>query len=157
MGTYRRKLFFDSLDGELDKGFMSVFTYILFVGSKNSSFGELRNIIKYIVIFFIFSIALRYGIIADKEIIAQCHLNDDTLLCGFKNGIGYWGYIGVFGVIAICFALLTLFINNRKFLLTALFTSVFAIMMFNTYVGSIAFIIVIMMLCKEENLKALNS
>ena len=46
---------------------------------------------------------------------------------------------------------------NRKFLLTALFTSVFAIMMFNTYVGSIAFIIVIMMLCKEENLKALNS
>ena len=134
-----------------------VFTYILFVGSKNSSFGELRNIIKYIVIFFIFSIALRYGIIADKEIIAQCHLNDDTLLCGFKNGIGYWGYIGVFGVIAICFALLTLFINNRKFLLTALFTSVFAIMMFNTYVGSIAFIIVIMMLCKEENLKALNS
>ena len=134
-----------------------VFTYILFVGSKNSSFGELKNIIKYIVIFFIFSIALRYGIIADKEIIAQCHLNGDTLLCGFKNGIGYWGYIGVFGVIAICFALLTLFINNRKFLLTALFTSVFAIMMFNTYVGSIAFIIIIMMLCKEENLKALNS
>ena len=134
-----------------------IFTYILFIGSKNSSFGELKNIIKYIAIFFIFSISLRYGIIADKDIIAQCHLDDETLLCGFKDAIGYWGYIGVFGVIAICFSILTLFISNKKFGLIALFTSVFAIMMFNTYVGSIAFIIVIMLLCKEENLKVLNS
>ena len=70
--------------------------------------------------------------------------------------VGYLGYIGVFGVIAICFALLTLFINNRKFLLTVLFTSVFAIMMFNTYVGSIAFILATIVLCKEKNLKAVK-
>ncbi|MDD2896171.1 MAG: glycosyl hydrolase [Aliarcobacter sp.] len=133
------------------------FTYILFRGSKNSSLSELKHLVKYIAIFFIFSIALRYGIIADKDIIAQCHVNEDTLLCGFKNEIGYWGYIGVFGIIAICLSALTLFIKNKKFSLIALFASVFAIMMFNTYVGSIAFIIVIMMLCKEENLKALNS
>ena len=134
-----------------------IFTYILFQGSKNSSFSELKIIAKYIAIFFIFSISLRYGIIADKDIIAQCHLNDDTLLCGFKNQVGYLGYIGVFGIIAICIAILTLFINNKKFVLVSLFASVFSIMMFNTYVGSIAFILTIIVLCKEKNLKVLNS
>ena len=134
-----------------------IFTYILFQGSKNSSFSELKIIAKYIAIFFIFSISLRYGIIADKDIIAQCHLNDDTLLCGFKNQVGYLGYIGVFGIIAICIAILALFINNKKFLLVSLFVSVFSIMMFNTYVGSIAFILTIIVLCKEKNLKVLNS
>ena len=134
-----------------------IFTYILFQGSKNSSYSELKTIAKYIAIFFIFSISLRYGIIADKDIIAQCHLNDDTLLCGFKNQVGYLGYIGVFGIIAICIAILALFINNRKFILVSLFASVFSIMMFNTYVGSIAFILTIIVLCKEKNLKVLNS
>ena len=134
-----------------------IFTYILFQGSKNSSYSELKTIAKYIAIFFIFSISLRYGIIADKDIIAQCHLNDDTLLCGFKNQVGYLGYIGVFGIIAICIAILTLFINNKKFVLVSLFASVFSIMMFNTYVGSIAFILTIIVLCKEKNLKVLNS
>ena len=62
-----------------------IFTYILFQGSKNNSFSELKTIAKYIAIFFIFSISLRYGIIADKDIIAQCHLNDDTLLCDLKT------------------------------------------------------------------------
>ncbi|AXX90478.1 glycosyl hydrolase [Arcobacter suis] len=134
-----------------------IFTYILFQGSKNSSYSELKTITKYIAIFFIFSISLRYGIIADKDIIAQCHLNDDTLLCGFKNQVGYLGYIGVFGIIAICIAILALFINNKKFVLVSLFASVFSIMMFNTYVGSIAFILTIIVLCKEKNLKVLNS
>ena len=134
-----------------------IFTYILFQGSKNSSFSELKNIIKYVVIFFIFSVSLRYGVIADKNIIAQCHLNDNTLLCGFKNQVGYLGYIGVFGIIAICIAILSLFINNKKFILVSLFASIFSIMMFNTYVGSIAFILTIIVLCKEKNLKALNS
>ena len=52
---------------------------------------------------------------------------------------------------------LALFINNRKFGFIALAVSVFAIMMFNTYVGSIAFILTTIILCKEKNLKALNS
>ena len=51
----------------------------------------------------------------------------------------------------------TLFINNKKFVLVSLFASVFSIMMFNTYVGSIAFILTIIVLCKEKNLKVLNS
>ena len=101
--------------------------------------------------------SLRYGFIANKEIIAQCHLDDDTLVCGIKNAIGYWGYVGVFGVIAIIISTIALFVNNKKFGIIALFTSIFAIMMFNTYVGSIAFILILMILCKEENLKALNS
>lgn len=133
-----------------------VFTYILYRGSKDSSIFQLKDIIKYTVLFFIFSAALRYGFIADKEIIAQCHLNKDTLLCGFKNEIGYLGYIGVFGVIAICVSLLALLVNNRKFGFIALFVSVFAIMMFNTYVGSIAFILASIVLCKEKNLKAIQ-
>lgn len=133
-----------------------IFAYILFRGSKNSSIFELKEIAKYTVLFFIFSTALRYGFVANKEIIAQCHLNGDTLLCGFKNQIGYLGYIGVFGIGAICISALALFIKNDKFTLVSLFTSVFAIMMFNTYVGSIAFILTTIILCKEENLKAIK-
>jgi hypothetical protein len=133
-----------------------VFTYILYAGSKNSSLLELKDIVKYTLIFFAFSIALRYGIIADKEIIAQCHLDKDTLLCGFKNQVGYLGYIGVFGIIAICISTLALLVNNRKFGFIALAVSVFAIMMFNTYVGSIAFILATIVLCKEKNLKAVK-
>ena len=133
-----------------------IFTYILFQGSKNSSYSELKTIAKYIAIFFIFSISLRYGIIADKEITAQCHLDEDTLLCGFKNQVGYLGYIGVFGIIAICISTLALLVNNRKFGFIALAVSVFAIMMFNTYVGSIAFILATIVLCKEKNLKAVK-
>ena len=133
-----------------------VFTYILYAGSKNSSLLELKDIVKYTLIFFALSIALRYGIIADKEIIAQCHLDKDTLLCGFKNQVGYLGYIGVFGIIAICISTLALLVNNRKFGFIALAVSVFAIMMFNTYVGSIAFILATIVLCKEKNLKAVK-
>ena len=48
-------------------------------------------------------------------------------------------------------------VKNKKFLLSALFISIFAIMMFNTYVGSMAFILILITLCKEENLKVLNS
>ncbi len=133
-----------------------IFTFILYVGSRNSSLFELKDIVKYTLLFFAFSIALRYGIIADKEIIAQCHLDEDTLLCGFKNQVGYLGYIGVFGIIAICISTLALFINNRKFGFIALAVSIFAIMMFNTYVGSIAFILATIVLCREENLKAIK-
>ena len=75
----------------------------------------------------------------------------------FKNAIGYWGYIGAFGVIAICISAIALFVKNKKFLIATLFISIFAIMMFNTYVGSMAFILILMTLCKEENLKVLNS
>ena len=134
-----------------------IFAFILFRGSNSSSFIELKNIIKYIVVFFAFCTALRYGIISDKEIIHQCHLDGTTLLCGFKNAIGYWGYIGVFGVIAIAISAIAMFVKNKKFLLSALFISIFAIMMFNTYVGSMAFILILITLCKEENLKVLNS
>lgn len=134
-----------------------VFTFILFRGSKDTSFSSLKNVIKYIVVFFAIAASFRYGFVSDKDIIAQCNLNDDTLLCGFKNEIGYLGYIGVFGIIAIFSAIIALVTRNKQFILAALFISIFAIMMFNTIVGSIAFILTTMILCKEKNLKVLNS
>ena len=36
------------------------------------------------------------------------------LLCGFKNAIGYWGYIGAFGVIAICISAIALFVKIKN-------------------------------------------
>ena len=67
------------------------------------------------------------------------------------------GYIGVFGVIAIAISIIAMFVKNKRFLITALFTSIFAIMMFNTYVGSMAFILIFNDVMEEENLKVLNS
>jgi exo-beta-1,3-glucanase (GH17 family) len=134
-----------------------IFAFILFRGSKDTSFSSLKNVIKYIVVFFAIAASFRYGFVSDKDIISQCNLNGDTLLCGFKNEIGYLGYIGVFGIIAICSAIIALVTKNKQFILAALFISIFAIMMFNTIVGSIAFILTTMILCKEKNLKVLNS
>ncbi len=134
-----------------------IFTYILYKGSSKTSYAELKNIIKYVVIFFILAFAIRYGIISDKEIISQCSLNGDSLICAFRDKVGYFAWIGVFGIIAICASILALIIRGKYLTLTSLLISIFAIMLFNTYLGAIAFILTILVLSKEENLKALNS
>lgn len=127
-----------------------IFAFILYQGSKNVSFSEIRTIFVYIVIFFAIFASFRYGFTDNKEIATQCNLYAGTLTCKIRDLIGaftYFGYIGMLGLLA---SVMAFFINKRAFTILALFFTLAAIVFSNTFLGSIGFIISISLLTREN-------
>ena len=127
-----------------------VFAYILYKGSRQISLCEIKNLAIYVLIFFAIFTSFRYGFTDNKEIATQCNLYAGTLTCQIRDLIGALIYFGYLGMMALGFAILAFFISKRFFTLLALCITLAAIVLSNTFLGSIGFIICISLLTRNK-------
>lgn len=128
-----------------------IFAYILNKATKNSvSFCETKEFIIYTLVFAAIFIGFKYGFVSNKALAIECNLNSNTTSCAIKSFMGgmvYHGYVGLVAIIAAIYA----FITNKRFNnFIALFFSVGSLILTNTFLGSIGFIIVVYMFTKKE-------
>jgi exo-beta-1,3-glucanase (GH17 family) len=125
------------------------FTYILYKGSHKIAFSELRNLALYMILFFAFFYFVRYGILSNSALLAECNASGGSFICNLKSSLGAAIYVDTFGIIALFGAVIAFVANKKLISLVALFLSIAALVMFNTQLGSIAFVVSIFLLTKE--------
>ncbi|OYY30579.1 MAG: glycosyl hydrolase [Sulfurovum sp. 39-42-12] len=126
------------------------YAYLLYRGTQEVAYSDLKSIVVYLAGFFALFAALRFGILSNKALILACQMQEATWVCEIKSALGLAAYHDVFGTLAIFTALFAL-VKKQKFTsLLALFFSVGALMLFNTLLGSIAFVVSLFLLTKDE-------
>ena len=72
-----------------------------------------------------------------------------SFICKMKNALGAAIYLDGFGIIALLSAIVASLLNRKPISLLALFFSIAALVMFNTQLGSIAFVLSVLLLTKN--------
>ena len=126
-----------------------IFAYILARGTRHISFNEIKDILIYILVFFAIFTSFRYGFTDNKEIALQCNLYSGTLTCQVRDLIGAFTYFGYLGMMALGFTIVAFFVNKRAFTILALAITLAGIVLSNTFLGSIGFIICISLLTRD--------
>lgn len=119
-----------------------IYAHILYQNSK-IKISQLKDIVIYLLISFVIFFGLKTGFIANKDLAIQCNLDSSTLLCQIKDFIGAFLYFGYLGLIAMIFSILSLFSSKKVIGILALFFSLGAILLFNTFWGAVAILIAI--------------
>ena len=128
-----------------------IFAYILNKATKKDiSILDLKGLITYILVFAGIFLAFKYGFVSNKEIATQCNLDSNSLTCDVKDIMGGAVYFGYIGFISLIIALFALILNKKSYSLIALFFSVGSLILTNTFLGSISFLIVVYLLTKED-------
>lgn len=117
-----------------------VFAAILMVGKE--SILKVKEYIFFTIIFAILITLFKNGFITNNELATACNNDGSGLSCALRSSMWSYIYFGYLGVIALVFGILSLILNNKKFTILALFISLFATILTNTFLGSIAFILV---------------
>ncbi len=128
-----------------------IFAYILNKATNdNVSFCEIKEFIIYTLVFATIFIGFKYGFVSNKELAIECNLNSNTTSCAIKSFMGGMVYHGYVGLVAILVAIYAFITNKKLNNIIALFFSVGSLILTNTFLGSIAFIIVVYMFTKKE-------
>ena len=125
------------------------FGAILYSGAKKVAYRELKNIALSMIVFFAIFTFVRYGILSNSALSAECNAFGETFLCKMRNALGAAIYLDGFGILALLSALVASFANRRAISLFALFCSIAALMMFNTLLGSIGFVLSLFLLTND--------
>ena len=99
--------------------------------------------------------AFKYGFVSNKALAIQCNLNSASLSCEIKDFMGAAVYFGYIGFVTILVAVIAFITNKKSYSLIALFFSVGSLILTNTFLGSISFLIAVYLLTKDET-KSLN-
>jgi len=126
------------------------FAFILYNATQKLHYSKMKKLFVYLGAFFAFFAALRFGILSNKALLESCQLQQDTYLCEIKSALGLAAYLDVFGSVAFLAILLAVFTKHKGITLFALFLSVGALMLFNTFLGSIVFVSSLFLLTKNE-------
>lgn len=126
------------------------FSYILYRGTKKVAYSKLKNLAMYMIVFFAIFTFVRYGILSNSSLSAECNAFGGSFVCKLKNALGVAIYNDGFGILALMSALVALLLNRKPISLLTLFLSIAALMMFNTLLGSIAFVLSVFLLTKDE-------
>ncbi|QKF81712.1 glycosyl hydrolase [Halarcobacter ebronensis] len=133
-----------------------VFVYILNKGvNKNISFWDLKELGVYILLFAAIFLAFKYGFVSNNTLALKCNLNPTTLPCELKKSIGLAVYFGYIGFVTVLIAVIAYIINKKPYSLIALFFSIGSLILTNTFLGSISFLLAVYLLTKDE-MKGLN-
>jgi exo-beta-1,3-glucanase (GH17 family) len=128
------------------------FAYILNKGtSKNITLCDLKEISIYTLAFVAIFTAFKFGFVSNKDLAIQCNLDSNSLSCGVKDFMGAAVYFGYIGFITIAMAIIAFIIDKKSYTMIALFFSVGSLILSNTFLGSIGFIISVYLLTKEKN------
>jgi exo-beta-1,3-glucanase (GH17 family) len=117
------------------------FAYILFKGTKESSYRELKSFMLYTALFLALFSYAKYGFLANSNFIAECGSSINSSLCKARESFALFLYLGKLGITAIIVAAVAFFVNYRSLSLLSLLISIGAIVMNNTFLGAIAFVV----------------
>jgi exo-beta-1,3-glucanase (GH17 family) len=124
-----------------------IFAYILYNGTKNISLKDIKTELIYIILLFIIFSLFKFAF--SQKCDSELFLNK-IMFCNLKDYIGFLIYFGIFGYFALVLSILSSFFKNIFLINLAIFSSVFAIIMFNSSFGSIAFILALINLYKSN-------
>ena len=129
-----------------------IFAYILNKGTtKDVSLCDLKELSIYILAFVAIFTAFKFGFTANKALAIECNLDSSSLACGIKDFIGASIYFGYIGIVAIISAIIAFIIDKKSYTIIALFFSVGSLILSNTFLGSLGFMIAVYLLTKEDN------
>jgi len=123
---------------------------ILYSGTKNVPYREFKNVALYMIVFFAVSAFVRYGILLNSSLLTECNEFEDTFICEMRNALGATIYLNGFGITALIITFAASLVKKRPISLFALFSSISALMMFNTLSGSIGFVLSLFLLTNEK-------
>ncbi|CAM4005111.1 glycosyl hydrolase [Arcobacter cloacae] len=127
-----------------------IFAYILNKGAKNIGLCDLKQVSIYTLIFAAIFVAFKLGFVSNKELAIACNLDSNSLSCSVKDFMGASIYFGYVGLITIIFAIIAFVVNKKSFSIIALFLSIGSLILSNTFLGAISFMIAIYLLTKED-------
>jgi len=129
-----------------------IFAYILNKGTtKDVSLCDLKELAIYTLTFVAIFAAFKFGFTANKALAIECNLDSSSLACGIKDFIGASIYFGYIGIVAIISAIIAFIIDKKSYTIIALFFSVGSLILSNTFLGSLGFMIAVYLLTKEDN------
>ena len=126
------------------------FTYLLFMGSREVSYVKLKAILFAIVVFGAVFAFFKYGYLSNSAFTAECAAAKGSFLCDARAWMAHMLYLGYFGFIALFGAAMAYFTYDRVVSYGALALSVGAIVLLNTTLGAIAFLLSLMIVAKIE-------
>lgn len=116
------------------------YVYMLHIGTKKVSYKELTKVTIYIIFSLGLFWALKYGFLRNSALILECGNKSSSLLCGIRDSLGLYIYLGYLGLGALIVTLVGYFTNDKLVLSLALIISLGAIVLGNTPLGAIAFL-----------------
>lgn len=128
------------------------YTAILYIGTKKVPYRELKKVALSMIVFFAVFAFVRYGILLNSSLLAECNAFEDTFICKVRHALGATIYLNGFGISALLSALVASLVNRTPISLFALFLSIGALIMFNTLLGSIGFVLSVFLLTKSNQL-----
>lgn len=126
------------------------FAYLLFMGSRGLSYGKLKTILFVILASGAAFVFFKYGYLSNSAFTAECANTKGSFLCDARAWMAHMLYLGYFGVIALFGAVMAYFTYDRVVSYVALALSVGAIVLLNTTLGAIAFLLSLMIVAKIE-------
>jgi len=133
------------------------FAVIMLLGSKKtSSFSSIKKILITIVSTTIVLLLIKHGLIMNSSLGMSCKEDPSKIVCPLINTTWYmihFNYIGIASIIVACVAFI---ISRRGFTLFALLLSLLASILSNTFLGAIAFMIVIYLILKPQTQYSIN-
>lgn len=126
------------------------FAYLLFMGSRELSYGKLKTILFLIVASGAAFGFFKYGYLSNSAFTAECANTKGSFLCDARAWMAHMLYLGYFGVIALFGAVMAYLTYDRVVSYGALALSVGAIVLLNTTLGAIAFLLSLMIVAKIE-------
>lgn len=125
------------------------FATILYNGTKKVPYVEFKNVALYMIVFFAVSAFIKHGILLNGSLLAECNTFEDTFICKMRTALGTTIYLNGFGITALISTLAASLVKKRPLSLFALFLSIAALMMFNTLLGSIGFVLSLFLITNE--------
>jgi len=127
------------------------FATVLYSGTRKVPYGDFKNIALYVIVFFAVSAFVRYGILLNSSLLTECNVFEDTFICKMRNALGATIYLNGFGITVLISTFAASLVKKRPISLFALLLSIFALMMFNTLLGSIGFVLSLFLLSNERH------
>ncbi|MDD2652997.1 MAG: glycosyl hydrolase [Sulfurimonas sp.] len=126
------------------------FAYLLFMGSIKVSYGKIKEILFAILVSGVVFAFIKYGYLSNSAFTAECAAAKGFFLCDARAWMAHMLYLGYLGAIALFGAVMAYFTYDRVVSYGALALSVGAIVLLNTTLGAIAFLLSLMIVAKIE-------
>lgn len=131
-----------------------IFISIMLLASyKNGSIQELKKAIFFIVLAFAILLFFKYSFIMNRDLGISCKIDENRFICSIISYIWYLLYFNYIGIAALISSVLALLLDKKAFVLLALFLSILASILTNTFLGAISLILVMYIITKEKNIK----
>jgi len=118
-----------------------LFLYLLISKKTDFNISQFLRYGIYLVLFFGIFYFVRSEILANEKYVPVCLGNPDMFICNLRSFLGYVIYFQILGYISAAFVVMTLIFKHRYVALIALFFSICSLVLFNTALGSLCFVV----------------